>query len=176
MCDLVKRLYEESQDVTDSLYYQAADTIEQLRDELAALREQEPVAKAKDGNLFWVGDPKEWRGVDIDLYTEPKPAIPELLAPKGETVPQTVENLQAIMARDAAEMLLMKEEISKLTQNLNQARQKQPAIPEGLVEIHDRLLSLSCYPDSYPMDVMKKQLRDLQWKLSAMLAAQQGGK
>jgi transcription antitermination factor NusG len=53
--------------------------------------------------------------------------------PKGETVPQTVENLQAIMARDADEMLRMKEEISKLTQKLNQARQKRRAIPEGFV-------------------------------------------
>jgi hypothetical protein len=53
--------------------------------------------------------------------------------PKGETIPQTVENLQAIMARDADEMLWMKEEISKLTQKLNQARQKRAAIPEGYV-------------------------------------------
>lgn len=35
MSDIVEKLYEESQDVTDSLYYQADETIEQLRSELA---------------------------------------------------------------------------------------------------------------------------------------------
>lgn len=39
----------------------------------------------------------------------------ELLTfPKGETIPQTVENLQYIMAEDAKIMLAMKAEISRL--------------------------------------------------------------
>lgn len=58
------------------LLKQAHDYILELEAELAEARRGEPVAKAKDGNLFWVGDPKEWRGVDLDLYAAPRPAIP----------------------------------------------------------------------------------------------------
>jgi hypothetical protein len=101
---------------------------------------------------------------------EQEPAIPETLTPKGETVPQTVENLQAIMASDAAEMLRMKEEISKLTQKLNQARQKRRAIPEGFVlvpeEITESMLAeLRCKDGLIDMT--------LKARYKAMLAAQQ---
>ena len=120
--------------------------VEQLRAELAALREQEPVAwmHPDSGICFEAGRLSDLRahngapgkaiasGFTVPLYKAPQPT-PEPLTPKGETVPQTVENLQAIMARDAAEMLRMKEEISKLTQKLNQARQRQRPIPEGYV-------------------------------------------
>jgi len=41
MSDIVKRLYEEAQEVTDSLYYQAAETIEELKEELQVLDELE---------------------------------------------------------------------------------------------------------------------------------------
>ena len=34
--------------------------------------------------------------------------------PKGETIPQTVENLQAIMAKDAARMQKMAKDITEL--------------------------------------------------------------
>jgi hypothetical protein len=95
MSDLVKRLYEESQEVTDSLCYQAAETIEQLRAELAALREQEPFTwcftdvhgKAKE----LTDDPKHKTPQDLrvytPLYTAPQPAIPEGWQPI-ETAPR----------------------------------------------------------------------------------------
>jgi len=117
-------------------------------DKAAARREQEPVAWA----LAWpeakgrVNAPTTFferaaaeryvagcHGSEIKivpLYTAPQPT-PAPLTPKGETVPQTVENLQAIMARDAEEMLRMKRQISTLREKLNQARLKKRPIPEG---------------------------------------------
>lgn len=41
-----------------------------------------------------------------------------------------------------------------------------------LVQIHDRLLALSSYPDSYPMGTMLMHLRELQRDLSAVVTAQ----
>lgn len=46
-----------------------------------------------------------------------------LLVPKGEALPQTVENLQKLMARDAETMLEMKAETATLKEKLNQAQQ-----------------------------------------------------
>ena len=88
MTDIVKRLYEESQEVTDSLYYQAADTIEQLRAELTALRKQEPVAIARTpamGSAVFSELPAMPAviGEDIYLYTTPPPAIPESRVPEA---------------------------------------------------------------------------------------------
>jgi hypothetical protein len=119
--------------------------VEQLRAELAALREQEPVAYVHLVPDSYADnyDVRFWSKMPIGtkLYTAPKPT-PEPLTPKGETVPQTVENLQAIMARDADEMLRMKEEISKLTQKLNQARQRQRPIPKAMTGACDELFAL----------------------------------
>lgn len=44
--------------------------------------------------------------------------------PKGERIPQTVVELQAIMARDAETMLGMQAEINKLNCRLNRAHQQ----------------------------------------------------
>ena len=41
------------------------------KDEIEA---QEPVAISKAGNLFWAGNPQDWRGVDCGLFTRPVPA------------------------------------------------------------------------------------------------------
>jgi hypothetical protein len=38
-----------------------------------------------------------------------------------------------------------------------------------LIKIHDELLSLSGYPDSYPMVAMKEHLRNLQSRLGEQL-------
>jgi len=46
------------------------------------------------------------------------------MTPKGETIPQTVEHLQAIMARDAETMVQMQLEINRLKQINNKLRQK----------------------------------------------------
>jgi acetyl-CoA carboxylase alpha subunit len=43
---------------------------------------------------------------------------------KGELIPQTVENLQAIMAKDAFMMELLDKDISKLKSEVNNLRQK----------------------------------------------------
>ena len=44
--------------------------------------------------------------------------------PKGQQVPQTVENLQAIMARDAELMQEQAREIAALKSQVNQLQQK----------------------------------------------------
>jgi hypothetical protein len=57
-----------------------------MREALAALaaalaepeQKPEPVAFAKNGNLFWCGDASQMRGVDIDLY--PAPPQPDAIA------------------------------------------------------------------------------------------------
>ena len=41
---------------------------------LAEIEAQEPVAISKAGNLFWAGNPQDWRGVDCRLFTRPVPA------------------------------------------------------------------------------------------------------
>jgi uncharacterized coiled-coil protein SlyX len=51
---------------------------------------------------------------------------------KGETIPQTVENLQAIMARDAETMMAMQAEIGELKARLNQAQQTIEKLRRGL--------------------------------------------
>ena len=52
----------------------------------------EPVAFAKNGNLFWCGDASQLRGVDIDLYLAPpqppakqEPATDEQVAEADES-------------------------------------------------------------------------------------------
>jgi hypothetical protein len=49
---------------------------------------REPVAFAKNGNLFWCGDASQMRGVDIDLY----PAPPQ---PDAKREPATEEVIEA---------------------------------------------------------------------------------
>ena len=41
---------------------------------LAEIEAQEPVAISKAGNLFWAGNPQDWRGVDCSLFARPVPA------------------------------------------------------------------------------------------------------
>ena len=78
----------------------------------------------------------EEKGRSGDLVTEAdKAAIAKLRmyqVAKGRTIPQTVENLQAIMARDAETMEAMAEEIrqlkmknNKLTQQLEKLRRQK---------------------------------------------------
>lgn len=50
-------------------------------------------------------------------------AVHRSLIPKGKTLPQTVENLQNLMARDGETLLEMKAEIAALKGKLNQAEQ-----------------------------------------------------
>ena len=42
-----------------------------VKDSLTVDAKREPVAFAKNGNLFWCGDASQMRGVDIDLYLAP---------------------------------------------------------------------------------------------------------
>ena len=47
---------------------------DELRARLAEIEAQEPVAISKAGNLFWAGNPQDWRGVDCSLFASPVPA------------------------------------------------------------------------------------------------------
>lgn len=47
---------------------------DELRARLAVIEAQEPVAISKAGNLFWAGNPQDWRGVDCSLFARPGPA------------------------------------------------------------------------------------------------------
>ena len=58
--------------------------IAELEAAAAEVERAEPVALSKNGNLFWCGDPTEFRGVDCDLYRHP-PSAPE--AETGYTLP-----------------------------------------------------------------------------------------
>ncbi len=49
-----------------------------VKDSLTVDAKPEPVAFAKNGNLFWCGDASQMRGVDIDLY--PAPPQPDAIA------------------------------------------------------------------------------------------------
>lgn len=69
------------------------------------------------------------------LAAAPQPA-PTIAVPKGQTVPQTVENLQAIMARDAETMLEMRDEIGRLKSKINQLQQR----PASAVPVWKQLL------------------------------------
>jgi hypothetical protein len=65
--------------VRDSLDYARRFNGASVSAEIAALdaalaepnAKPEPVAFAKNGNLFWCGDASQMRGVDIDLYPAP---------------------------------------------------------------------------------------------------------
>lgn len=65
--------------------------------------------------------PDNLHRVILSWMTRFPPEVPT--TPKGETIPQTVENLQAIMARDAETMLAMQAEIADLRNRINQAQQ-----------------------------------------------------
>jgi len=47
------------------------------------------------------------------------------------------------------------------------------AVPDGLTEIHDWLLSLLTYPDDYPMDAMKRHLERLQRQMREIIVPPQ---
>ena len=65
--------------------------IERLRTRLAEIEAQEPVAISKAGNLFWAGNPQDWRGVDCSLYATHVPA---------QAVPESVDGLVSVFCYD----------------------------------------------------------------------------
>ena len=58
---------------------------------LAEIEAQEPVAISKAGNLFWAGNPQDWRGVDCSLYATHVPA---------QAVPESVDGLVSVFCYD----------------------------------------------------------------------------
>ncbi len=54
-----------------ALYAALAEPEPTVKDSLTVDAKREPVAFAKNGNLFWCGDASQMRGVDIDLYLAP---------------------------------------------------------------------------------------------------------
>ena len=61
-----------------SPYSVTCGTLERVN-RLAEIEAQEPVAISKAGNLFWAGNPQDWRGVDCSLYAThvPAQAVPD---------------------------------------------------------------------------------------------------
>ena len=57
---------------------------------------------------------------------------------KGHTIPQTVENLQAIMALDGMTMQALQEEIDQLRVKVNSLQQKLKSKKEELENLHQQ--------------------------------------
>ena len=89
-----------------SPYSVTCGTLERVN-RLAEIEAQEPVAISKAGNLFWAGNPQDWRGVDCSLYAThvPAQAVPDgwRLVPvehrqRGFSPPPTAQDLAVQIA------------------------------------------------------------------------------
>lgn len=92
--------------VNDALNSDLEDAVAErdaLRARLVVIEAQEPVAISKAGNLFWAGNPQDWRGVDCSLYATP---VPAQAVPAGWRLVPVEPTIAMCIAGDSPRMLV----------------------------------------------------------------------
>lgn len=105
--------------------------IEDMSDELAALKAVEPVAwvgAVEDGVPLLLVEPQNWKATP--LYASPQPSAPDwrqhsVQFARGEKCPPTLETAQAAWARDQELIEEQRAEIARHKQTINQLRQRR---------------------------------------------------